>query len=57
MEKLGLGKQKLEDTNSHKVKVLNTLSGKLECSESKSDINISLRNANMTYFLLLSFFS
>lgn len=57
MEKLGLGKQKLEDTNSHKIKVLNTLSGKLEYSESKRDINIFLSNANMTYFLLLSFLS
>ena len=35
MEKLGLGKQKLEDTNPHKINVLNALSGKLEYLEHK----------------------
>jgi len=35
MEKLGLGKQKLEDTNPHKRNILNALSGKLEYSEHK----------------------
>ena len=35
MEKVGLRKQKLEDTNPHKIKVSNALSGKLEYSENK----------------------
>lgn len=43
MEKLRLGKQKLEYTNSHKIKLSNTLSGKLECSENNSDVNILLK--------------
>lgn len=33
MEILGLRKQKLEDTNPYKIKVLTTPSGKLEYSE------------------------
>lgn len=41
MEILGLGKETLEDTNPHKIKVLTTPSGKLEYSEHEVVISFS----------------
>lgn len=35
MEKVGLGKQEVENTNPQNIKVSNALSGKLEYSENK----------------------